>query len=72
MCHAQAEAREAGRKFLESERLLAETRAEEQATRARHGSAKGPPVEWQATPEVRACPHPDIRILCSGLMLALP
>lgn len=35
MCHDQAEAREAGRKLLESERRLQETRAEEQAARAR-------------------------------------
>ena len=35
VCHDQAEAREAGRKLLDSERQLAETRAEEHATRAR-------------------------------------
>ena len=35
LCLFQAEAREAGRKLLESERRLEETRAEEQAARAR-------------------------------------
>ena len=35
MCSEQAEAREAGRKLQDSERRLVETRAEEQAARAR-------------------------------------
>ena len=73
MCHAQAEARETGRKFLESERLLAETRAEEQATRARLEADMAAPKARPSSGRSRLrCVHALTRIMLSGVMLALP